>query len=238
MSLWSRILMLLRIKTSATLDRMEDPREVLDYAYDQQQALLRKVRQGLVDVATSKRQLELGVQKLAKRVPATEEQARKALASDREDLARIALQRKQTALQEIESLEMQLEGVAEEETRLTAAEQQLSARIEEFRTRRQAASARYTAAEAQVKIGEAMTGISGELADLSMALGRAEEKTRRMQARASALGSLIEVGSLALPGGEGDVVERELKQLTASQAVDDELDDLKRELGKLPPPSE
>jgi phage shock protein A len=230
--------MLLRIKTSATLDRMEDPREVLDYAYDQQQELLRKVRQGLVDVATSKRQLEIEVEKLANRIPSTEEQAKKALANNREDLARIALQRKQTAIQEIESLGTQLQGVADEENKLTAAEQQLSARIEEFRTRRQAASARYTAAEAQVKIGEAMTGISGELADLSMALGRAEEKTTRMQARASALGSLIEVGSLALPGVEGDVVGRELKQLTASQAVDDELEDLKRELDKLPPPSE
>lgn len=238
MSLWSRFLLLLRIKTSSTLDRMEDPRQVLDYAYDQQQELLRKVRRGLVDVATSKRQLELEVEKLAKRLPQTEEQARKALTNNREDLARIALQRKQTAIQEIESLQEQLIGVEEEEKKLTVAEQQLSVRVEEFRTRRQAASARYTAAEAQVKIGEAMSGISGELADLSMALGRAEEKTSRMQARASALSSLIEVGSLALPGTEGDMVERELKQLTASQAVDDELNDLKRELDMLPPPGE
>ena len=236
MGLWSRIQLLLRMKAGAALDRAEDPREVLDFAYTQQLELLRKVKQGLVDVATSKRQLEQQAEKLRARVPQLEDQARRALGLEREDLARLALERKQTALAELGGLDGQVAEVAAEERKLTLAEQQLSARIEEFRTRREVVSARYTAAEAQVRVGEALTGVSGELAELSMAIGRAEEKTERLQARASAIDALIDSGALALPGlpGGGDAVERELRQLTAAQSVENELAALRAETGGRP----
>ena len=35
MGLLSRVLMLLRIKSNSALDSVEDPRQVLDYAYSQ-----------------------------------------------------------------------------------------------------------------------------------------------------------------------------------------------------------
>jgi len=238
MNIWSRIRMLFKIKTNASLDRMEDPRQVFDYAYEQQHVILRQVRQGLVEVATSKHQLEQQVERLRARVPKTEAQAQHALTVGREDLARMALQRKQTALVEIESLEEQLSGTEAEEQRLTLAERQLASRMEDFLTRKEAASARYTAAEAQVRVNEALTGISGDLADLSRALGRAEEKTRRMTARAGALDALIDSGSLGgLPLDTGDSVGKELRLLTQDQAVENELEVLKNEMGQLPPPN-
>ena len=64
MGLWTRIRMLFATKASSALDRAEDPREVLDYAYSQQQQLLVSLRRGLVDVATSKQQLEQQAQRL------------------------------------------------------------------------------------------------------------------------------------------------------------------------------
>lgn len=237
MGLWSRMLMLFRIKGSAILDRHEDPRETLDYAYSQQQELLRKVRQGLVEVATAKRQLQEQTERLRGRVPQTEEQAARALAAGREDLARIALTRKQTALAEIVGLETQVAQTDQEERRLTLAHQQLSARIEEFRTRRAALQVRYTAAEAQVRVNEALSGVSEEFAELSMAMGRAEEKMERMQARASAIDALITSGSLALPGGAGDLVEGELRRIAGEQAVEAELAALRAQIapGEAPP---
>ena len=50
-----------------------------------------------------------------------------------------------------------------------------------------------------------------------------------MQARASALDTLIENGSLTPLGGE-DTVERELQELTATKAVEEELAALKSQL--------
>jgi len=223
--------MIFKIKADSVLDRAEDPRQLVDYAYNQQQELLRKTKQGLVEVASSKVRLEQQASKLRSQVPRIEDQAKKALDMGREDLARIALQRKHSLLAEVEELEQQIVTVSEEEQTLVHAEQELAARIEEFRIRRDTISARYSAAQAQVKVSEALTGVSGEFAELSMAMGRAVEKTERMQARASAVGSLIEAGSLALPGQGTDPVERDLLKVAVERTVEDELAALKGQIG-------
>jgi len=232
MGLFSRFQLLLRARASAAMDRAEDPRETLDYAYEQQHELLRKVRLGLVSVATSRRQLDRQTERIRERVPRLEEQATRALAADREDLARLALERRQAALAELRGLEEQAAEVAREEDRLTATEQALAARIEQYRSQRNIISARYTAAEAQVRVNEALTGLSGDLAELGRALGRAEEKTERMQARAAALDAFLDPRALAMPAPGGDDIERELRQADAARAVELELADLKRELAR------
>lgn len=58
MGLVSRFRMLFRMKANAALDRVEQPGQVVDYAFAQQQELLRQVKQGLIEVATAKRRLE------------------------------------------------------------------------------------------------------------------------------------------------------------------------------------
>jgi len=229
MGLWSRIKVLFGVKVSSALDRAEDPRQVLDYAYGQQQELLVRLRRGLVDVATSKTQLAQQSEKLQQRVPKLEEQAKRALAAGRDDLARISLERKRTALTELEGLTGQLAEVDAEEKRLAAQERTLQSRIDEFRTRRDVVSARYSAAEAEIRVKEALSGVSGELAALGMAVGRAEEKTERMQARARAIDSLVDVGSLPPPGG-GDYVDAEIRRLSDGAEIDEELAKLKAEV--------
>lgn len=230
MNLLSRVQMFFNIKTSAALDRLEDPRETLEYSYQRQQELLRQVKQGLIDVATARRQLEHQAQKLRARAPQLEEQAKRALDAGREDLARAALQRKHNCLAELTRLEAQLNEQAEEERKLTLAEQHYAQRVDAFRTRRDTLSARYTAAVAQAAIGEALAGVSKEYAELGSALERAEAKIERMRARASAIDALIESGTLSLPGD--DAIERELGELAASQAVDAELAALKEQMSQ------
>ena len=229
MGLWSRIRLLFATKASSAIDRAEDPREVLDYAYSQQQQLLVNLRRGLVDVATAKQQLEQQAEKLRASIPRLDDQARRALTAGREDLARIAIERKRTAISEVDSLTAQLTEVAADKERLAAQERALQVRIEQFRTHRDIVSARYSAADAEVRVKESLAGMSGDLAELGMAVGRAEERADRMQARARALDSLLEVGTLPAPGG-GDYVESELLRVTAGSQVDDELARLKAEL--------
>ena len=64
MNLWSRMKLWFKMKTSAAFDQAEDPRQVFDYAYVQQQELLRTVKRGLVEVGTSKYQLEQQIRQL------------------------------------------------------------------------------------------------------------------------------------------------------------------------------
>jgi len=227
MGLFSRLVTVFKSKVSSVVDRAEDPRELVEYAYTQQQELLRKTKQGLVEVATARTRLEQQVRRLRSDLVRLEQQAAKALSMGREDLARVALQRKQSVLGEIETLEAQIEDVSRQETQLTQTEQQLEARVEEFRVTKGSIVARYSAAQAQVRVSEAISGVSGQFADLGMALGRAVEKTENMQARAEALGGLIDTGSLAMPMGSDDPIGRELEAASNDAKVEEELAALK-----------
>src|SRR5438445_2963837 len=219
MGVWTRIKLLTNTEARSALDRAEDARQVLDYAYNQQQELLINMRRGLVDVATAKQQLEQQAQKLESRIPVLDDQARRAVAAGRDDLARIALERKRLALHEIEGLTKHIAEVGADKQRLATQERTLQVRIEQFRTHREVVSARYTAAEAEVRLKESFAGVSGELAELGMAVGRAEEKADRLQARARAIDTLVDLGSFP-PVGGGDFVEAELLRISIGQDVD------------------
>ena len=231
MSVWSRVRMLFNAEVSSTLDRAEDPRTVLDYAYNQQKELLLTLRRGLVDVATAEQQLQNESKRLETRIPQLDDQARRAVAAGREDLARVAIERKWLAANEIEGLTRQIGEVETEKQRLAGQERSLQVRVEQFRTHREVVVARYSAAEAEVRIKESLAGVSGELAELGMAVGRAEEKAERLQARARAIDSLVDLGSFPQAGG-GDFVEAELLRVTVSKEIDAELERIKKEQEK------
>ena len=200
---------------------------------------MQKVQQALADIASAKDRLESKTAEVGGKLPQLEEQARRALIAEREDLARLALQRRQIALVELEVLEGQVREVQQEEQRLSMVEQRLATQIEAFYARQEVIAARYTAAEAQVRIGESLSGISDELDDLGRALERAEEKTEHMQARVSAIDRLVETGVLETPGlPAGDPITQELDQLEGAQDVEAQLAALSSEIekGKLPPP--
>lgn len=229
MGLLSQFMTIIRAKISQLLEGAEDPAATLDYSYQRQLQLLQDVKRGLVEVVTSRRRLELQAEKLREKITKLEDQARQALAAGREDLARLALQRKQTAAMQMADLEQQIQQLAAEQQRLQDAEARLEAKIEAFRTRKETIKAQYSAAEAQVKINEAVTGLGEEMADITMAIERIESKTEEMKARASAIDELVSIGALEDFTGE-DAISRELRQLSAGQSVDEELEALRRQL--------
>ena len=233
MGLLTRMLTILKSKMSALLEGAENPAETLDYSYEKQLELLQNVKRGLVEVVTSKRRIELQSAKIRDQVAQLDSQAAQALTAGREDLARLALQRKQMATQQLEGLETQLGDLEHEQQKLTAAEARLSTKVEAFRTRKETIKAQYQAAEAQVRIGEAVHGLSEEMADIGLAIERAEEKTEKMRARSLAIDELAGSGvltDLTSPGSTD--ISRELTQLSADQNVDKETEALKRQLGK------
>lgn len=230
MGLLSRISTILKAKITRLVDRAEDPRETLDYSYEKQLELLRQVKRGVVEVTASKARLQMQATRLQQQTAKMDEQARQALAAGREDLARIALQRKQAALMQLQGLQEQLTGLEQEQAKLTDAESRLQTKVEAFRTRKETIKAQYSAAEAQVKIGEALSGVSEEMADVGLAIERAEDKTEQLRARATAIDELTASGFLEDVTGGEDKVSRELAQLTASQNVEVELEAMKRQL--------
>jgi phage shock protein A len=229
MSLMQRISLIFRSKANKALDRAEDPRETLDYSYQRQLDLLTKVRRGVADVATSRKRVELQVNQLDGQAAKLTDQAQKAIAMGREDLAREALTRKSGLAQQIADLKAQHAQLQGEEEKLTLAQKRLQAKVESFRTRKETIKATYTAAEAQTKINEAMSGIGEEMGDVGMAVQRAEDKTAQMQARAGAIDELIASGALddVSAVGSGDDIARELDSLGSQADVEAELAALK-----------
>src|SRR5438270_8668649 len=188
--LMSRAATIIKAKFSALLNRAENPQETLDYSYERQLESLQNVKRGIADVVTAKKRLELQTQQLQQNVVKLETQARQAVAANREDLARQALERKSGAQQQLQGLDAQIKGLQAQQEKLVASEQQLTARVEGFRSQKEVIKAQYSAAEAQVRIGEAATGIGEQMADTGAAIQRAKDKTEEMQARAAAIDEL------------------------------------------------
>jgi phage shock protein A len=231
MSVMKRVSLIFRAKANRALDRMEDPRETLDYSYQQQVEMLTRVRRGVADVATSRKRVELQMNSLQKEVDRRDNQARDALSKGREDLARAALQNKAGLQGQLNDLQGQYANLQEQEEKLTLASQRLQSKVDAFRTRKETIKATYTAAEAQTRINEAFSGISEEMGDVGLAIQRAEDKTAQMQARAGAIDELLASGALEdHVSGPQDAIQAELDKLGADHSVEAELAQMKGEL--------
>lgn len=238
MGLFSRMETVFKSKMNKVLNKVEDPRETLDYSYERQLELLQNVKRGVAEVATSKKRLQLQRAKLVQNTDKLEKQARDSIAANREDLARLALERKAALQQQVEGIDREIAELDQQQEKLVESEKRLSTKVEIFRTRKESIKAQYSAAEAQVKINESVTGISEEMADVGLAVERAENKTEEMKARAQAIDELMEVGTLQDLSGGRDEIDRELAKISAQTNVESELARLKAETGKGPAQTE
>jgi phage shock protein A len=232
MGLLNRMGTIIKAKMSKLINAAEDPRETLDYSSEKQIELLQNVKRGVAEVTTSKKRLQLQREKLLQSSQKLDGQAREAARANREDLARLALERKSAIFSQVEGLDQQIVSLEAEQAKLVAAEQRLSTKIEVFRTKKETIKAQYSAAEAQVKISESLSGISEEMADIGTSIERAENKTDEMKARSAALDELIEQGTLEDISRSGDDIDRELAKVGQKGSVDSELAKLMAEVRK------
>lgn len=234
MGFFSRLTNIFRIRANAALDKAEDPGQVMDYSYSKQLEQLQQLRRSIADVVTNEKRLEMQQSQLIEKINTLDHQAMQALQANREDLARMALQRKETLLVQINSYEQQLAQLKVQKEKLINMERTISARVEAFRTQKEMVKAQYNAAQAQVKINETITGISDEMTEMNLAMQRAQDKVLSMQARANAMEALIEQGTLgeqgALGPGSGDTLDRELQKIAAEQNVESQLQAMKQQL--------
>ena len=225
----NRISTVIKQKANYLIDKYEDPRQALDYSYEKQRELVNRLRRDMAEVVTSKKRLEMQKARLWDNIRTLDEQARRSLDSDREDLAKLALQRKNANLIEMQGLDKQIAEMQAEQEKLEQTEKRLSAKVEEFKSKKEVIKAQYSSAEAQVRIKESITGISEEMTDVGMAMNRVEEKAERMKSKAQALDEMISSGVLVDYTSNKDEIESELEQITVDKSVEEELAKLKAE---------
>ena len=229
MGLLNRISTVIKQKANYLIEKYEDPRQALDYSYEKQRELVNRLRRDMAEVVTSKKRLEMQKARLWDNIRTLDEQARRSLDSDREDLAKLALQRKNANLIEMQGLDKQIAEMQAEQEKLEQTEKRLSAKVEEFKSKKEVIKAQYSSAEAQVRIKESITGISEEMTDVGMAMNRVEEKAERMKSKAQALDEMISSGVLVDYTSNKDEIESELEQITVDKSVEEELAKLKAE---------
>ncbi len=227
MGLFQRAHDIVQAKANKALDKAEKPNEMLDLSYEKMLEQITQVRRALVDIAASRKRIELQEEQLQHSAEHLTDQARAAVGAGREDLAREALTRKAAAQGQIDSMEPQHQQLIDEEKKLGQTLQALQARVNQFRTQKETMKAQYTAAQAVTSVNEGVAGISRSISDSGAAVQRAQDKIAGMQARSGALDELLESGVLEDVGGGGDDIQKELDKISASSSVDQELAALK-----------
>jgi phage shock protein A len=229
LGLLNRISTVIKQKANYLVDKYEDPRQALDYSYEKQRELVNRLRRDMAEVVTAKKRLEMQKARLWDNIRTLDEQARRSLDSDREDLAKLALQRKNANLIQMQGLDRQIAEMKAEQEKLEQTEKRLTAKVEEFKSKKEVIKAQYSSAEAQVRIKESITGISEEMTDVGMAMNRVEEKAEKMKSKAQALDEMIDSGVLVDYTSNKDEIEGELEQITVNKSVEEELAKLKAE---------
>lgn len=213
----SRIETILRSKISALLDNIENPKETLDLAFEEQRELLHNVRDGIDNVVAAKRRLQQREADLRARADELDGQAREELARGDDELARAAVRAKTAIETELDTVDDQIEDLDRDLAELTRREQDVSAKFERLRTQKEAAV-------------EPVGGPRSDMADLGLAMERAVDKMTSMGRRADAVEAVENAPARARLDAPREDPIRRLAELEAERSVDDQLDRMRREL--------
>jgi phage shock protein A len=229
MGLARRIAELYQVKVNALLDRAEDPREMLDYSYGQQQEFLRRMRSAVADVTASRNRAQVQEQELRRAARRLRAQAEQAVAAGKEDLGREALAHRAEMVAHADGLAAEQAALAVEQRRLAEEARRLEARFEAFRYRKEALKAAYTAAKAADAQAPADSYL--DAAEVAEAARRAEDQTAALQARAAALSEQIKAGRpMLLPSLDAYRIQEQLDALARDTAVETELARIKAQV--------
>lgn len=227
MGILSRFTTVFKAKVNSLLNRAEDPGEQLDYSYEKMRDQLQDVKRGVSEVTKQKVLLQNRKEDLLEEIEKYNDHAREAVRQDRDDLARSALEKKNTKMNQVEELNDQIKDLEQTEENLISKKNLLQEKIQEFKTKKEMKKAKHNAAEAQVSVQENLQGIGDE--SIGQAMEDIEKDIEEMEANSEALNELQDEGVLESPLEDKSDLEQELDGLSESQDVENELSSLKNE---------
>ncbi|MEO7019823.1 MAG: PspA/IM30 family protein [Ktedonobacteraceae bacterium] len=234
MGLFEHLKLVTRIKSENALQKAEDPAQVFNYSYTKQLEQLQQLRQGLVTIVQNEKHIEMLEAQVEAQQNHLQTQAQQAMQQNREDLARLALQRKESLLAQVAAYKQQIEQLAAQHQKIGTLVQQAEQRVAAFGVQKEMVEAQYQAAQASVHINEVATGLNKESSEMNLAMQRAQEKVLQMQSRADAIDSLLDSGSLGdqglLGGGQSTDLDHQLAKMTSEHNVDAELEAMRHQI--------
>lgn len=234
MGLFEHLKFVSSMKVENALQKAEDPAQVFNYSYTKQLEQLQQLRQGLVTIVQNEKHIEMLEAQVEAQIKRLQQQAQQAIQQGREDLARLALQRKEALLAQVAGYKQQLDQLATQHQKIELLVQQTEQRIAAFGVQKEMVEAQYQAAQASVHVSEIATGLSKESTEMNLAMQRAQEKVLQMQSRADAIDALLESGSLGdqglLGGGQANDLDHQLAKISSEHNVEAELAAMRQQI--------
>ncbi|MDA0819401.1 MAG: phage shock protein PspA [Proteobacteria bacterium] len=222
MGIFSRTRDIIAANFTDMLDKADDPAKMIRMIILEMEETLVEVRASAARTIADQKEMHRHVVKLDRLQADWGDKAKLALSKDREDLARAALVEKKKAADMGEQLRQEI-GVLDDALRGYEEDiQKLQHRLREARSRQTAIAARLESAKNRVKL---RTVMSTERTD--EAISRFDQLERRVdyaEGHAEAL-------SIADQSGKPSLSD-EIAALAGADAIDDELDQMKKALGK------
>ena len=222
MGIFSRTRDIIAANVTDLLDKAEDPAKMIRMIILEMEETLVEVRASAARTIADQKEMHRHTVKLDKLQADWNEKAQLAISKDREDLARAALVEKKKAADMSEQLKQEI-AVLDDALRAYEQDiQKLQNRLREARSRQTAIAARLESAENRVKLRSLMTN---ERVD--DALSRFDQLERRVdyaEGRADAL-------SISDKSDKPSLAD-EIAALEGADAIDDELEQMKKALGK------
>ncbi|WHH59962.1 PspA/IM30 family protein [Petroclostridium sp. X23] len=230
MGILGKVKSIFKAKANSILDEIENPEEALQLSLEEMKEQVNKIKKSLIEVATIKKKLESDLFDVKGKIKLASEQAELSIASNREDLAKAALEKKQDLLSQEERITAEIQQLNQKIKIITNSKEQLEYQINDLENRKEELIAMNRAADAQITVKETITGISNEMNDIHSRIDRAENKIRQKNAKISAMDELIELNALDTFDGK-DSIEKELSKLQKEEKVRQELEALKQRKG-------
>ncbi len=222
MGIFSRTRDIIAANFNDMLDKADDPSKMIRMIILEMEETLVEVRASAARTIADQKEMHRHVVKLDKLQADWSEKAQLALSKDREDLARAALVEKKKAVDMAEQLKAEI-AVLDDALRAYEDDiQKLQHRLREARSRQTAIAARLESAENRVKLRSLM---STERTDDALAkFDQMERRVDYAEGRAEALSIADQSGTPSLSD--------EIAALEGADAIDDELAEMKKALGK------
>lgn len=222
MGIFSRTRDIIAANFNDLLDKADDPAKMIRMIIMEMEETLVEVRASAARTIADQKEMGRHVAKLDRLQADWSEKAQLALSKDRDDLARAALVEKKKAADMGEQLRVEI-GVLDDSMRAYEIDiDKLQTRLREARSRQTAIAARLESAENRVRL---RTLLASERVDEAMArFDQLERRVDYAEGRADAL-SLSD-------GSSKPSLADEISALAGQDKIDEELEAMKRALGK------
>lgn len=222
MGIFSRIADIFKANVNDALDKAEDPEKMLKQMIIEMEESVNKATLAVANAIANEKSLERKLEKARQESKDWEQKAIIALQSNREDLAKSALEKKAIAERNFKDLEPIYAQAKATSDKMRQQLNTLKAKLDEARSRQSTLIARSQAAKAQKQISQAFSGVGS---DAFSKFDKYEQKIEKIEAEAEAFEVIA---------GENANLDDEFKKLSFSSSVDDELLALKAKMGMLP----